>query len=91
VPVKIQATLKSCRVKKNPSDLEQHTGMPLRIDDPFDSIESAHSFLMLLRDSVEEARRELETDLQRASDSSAHAVWTHCASPPTTWKSSNST
>ena len=43
--------------------------MPLRIDDPFDSIESAHSFLMLLRDTVAEARRELETDVRRASNS----------------------
>jgi len=43
--------------------------MPLRIDDPFDSIESAHSFLTLLRETVAEARRELETDVQRASDS----------------------
>jgi len=41
----------------------------VRIDDPFDSIESAHSFLTLLRETVSEARRELETDVQRASDS----------------------
>ncbi len=43
--------------------------MPLRTDDPFDSIESAHSFLTLLRESVAEARRELEMDVQRASKS----------------------
>jgi len=43
--------------------------MPLRKDDPFESIESAHSFLTLLRESVAEARRELQTDVQRASNS----------------------
>lgn len=43
----------------------------LQSDDPFDSIESAHSFLILLRETVSEARRELETDLQRASDPDA--------------------
>ena len=43
--------------------------MLLRNDDPFDSIESAHSFLILLRQTVGETRQELETDVQRASDS----------------------
>jgi hypothetical protein len=43
--------------------------MPLRIDDPFDTVESAHSFLMLLRESVAEAKRELEVDVERASRS----------------------
>jgi hypothetical protein len=43
--------------------------MPSRIDDPFDSIESAHSFLTLLRENVAEAKQELETDVQRASNS----------------------
>lgn len=40
--------------------------MPLRSDEPFDTIESAHSFLTLLRESVAEARGELEMDVQRA-------------------------
>lgn len=39
----------------------------LRSDDPFESIESAHSFLTLLRESVAEARGELQMDVQRAS------------------------
>lgn len=43
--------------------------MQMRTDDPFDSIESAHAFLTLLRESVVEARRELEMDLQRVSNS----------------------
>jgi hypothetical protein len=45
--------------------------MPLRMDDPFESVESAHSFLTLLRQNVAEARRELETDVQTASGSDA--------------------
>ncbi len=43
--------------------------MASRIDDPFDSIESAHSFLTLLRESVAEAKQELKADVQRASNS----------------------
>ena len=44
--------------------------MPLLTDDPFDSIESAHSFLTLLRETVSEAKREIDNDVQRTSDSS---------------------
>jgi len=43
--------------------------MMMRIDDPFDTVESAHSFLMLLRESVSEAKQELHVDVQRASRS----------------------
>src|SRR5215469_3065365 len=45
--------------------------MPLRTDDPFDSIESAHSFLMLLRETVADARQELEMDVHRAPNPDA--------------------
>jgi hypothetical protein len=44
--------------------------MPLLTNDPFDSIESAHSFLTLLRETVSEAKREVDNDVQRTSDSS---------------------
>lgn len=43
--------------------------MPLRIDDPFDTIESAHSFLTLLHQAVAETKRELEMDVERSTDS----------------------
>ena len=45
------------------------SAMMMRIDDPFDTVESAHSFLMLLRESVSEAKQELHVDVQRASRS----------------------
>jgi hypothetical protein len=38
---------------------------------PFDSIESAHDFISLFSDSVAEAKREIETDMQRELKSNA--------------------
>ena len=38
---------------------------------PFDSIESAHDFISLFSDSVAEAKREIETDIQREVTSNA--------------------
>ncbi|MBZ5510927.1 MAG: hypothetical protein LAN70_07125 [Acidobacteriia bacterium] len=38
---------------------------------PFDSIESAHDFISLFSDSVADAKREIESDLQRELTSNA--------------------
>ena len=38
---------------------------------PFDSIESAHGFVSMFSDSVAEAKREIETDIQREVTSNA--------------------
>ncbi|MGD0569415.1 MAG: hypothetical protein ABSA78_13515 [Candidatus Sulfotelmatobacter sp.] len=38
---------------------------------PFDSIESAHEFVALLVETVRDAKRDVEADIQRESDSAA--------------------
>jgi hypothetical protein len=38
---------------------------------PFDSIESAHDFVSLFADSVADAKRDIETDIQRESKANA--------------------
>jgi hypothetical protein len=43
--------------------------MTYRAGSPFDSIESAHEFVALLAESVREARRDVEADVQRESTS----------------------
>ena len=42
--------------------------MKSQAENPFETIESAHHFLTLLSEAVEEARREVESDLQRESE-----------------------
>lgn len=37
------------------------------IDDPFETIESAHNFVSLLAQTISQAKRELEMDVQRES------------------------
>jgi hypothetical protein len=43
--------------------------MSQRIEQPFDSIESAYDFLRILSETVTEAKRDLEGDVQRESSS----------------------
>jgi predicted nuclease of restriction endonuclease-like RecB superfamily len=45
--------------------------MPHTSGSPFDSIESAHDFISLFSDSVTDAKREIETDIQRESKGNA--------------------
>jgi len=45
--------------------------MTFPMHDPFESIESAHDFVSLLCESIAEARRELEIDVENASESGA--------------------
>jgi hypothetical protein len=40
-----------------------------RMDDQFENLESAHEFVALLAETVAEAKRELESDVQRESPS----------------------
>lgn len=42
--------------------------MNSRGDNPFETIESAHHFLTLLSEAAQEAKQEVENDLQRESD-----------------------
>lgn len=42
--------------------------MKSQAENPFETIESAHHFLTLLSEAVEDARREVESDLQRESE-----------------------
>ena len=41
--------------------------MKYETEKPFQSIESAHEFISLLHDSVTEARRDIETDIENAA------------------------
>jgi hypothetical protein len=41
--------------------------MSLRLEDQFETLESAHDFVALLAETVAEAKRELERDVQRES------------------------
>jgi hypothetical protein len=43
--------------------------MAQKAGSPFESIESAHEFVALLSETVREAKREVEADVQRESDS----------------------
>jgi hypothetical protein len=43
--------------------------MAHKAESPFESIESAHEFVALLAETVKEAKREVEADVQRESDS----------------------
>jgi len=43
--------------------------MSYQAGSPFDSIESAHEFIALLSETVREAKREVEADVQRESGS----------------------
>jgi hypothetical protein len=43
--------------------------MPYKSASPFDSIESAHEFLALLAETVREAKRDVEADVQRETSS----------------------
>ena len=43
--------------------------MSYKTGSPFDSIESAHEFVALFAEAVREAKQEVETDIQRESDS----------------------
>jgi len=43
--------------------------MTYKAGSPFDSIESAHEFVALLAETVREAKRDVEADIQREADS----------------------
>jgi hypothetical protein len=45
--------------------------MSFKSGSPFDSIESAHEFVALLAETVCDAKRDVEADIQRESDSGA--------------------
>ena len=45
--------------------------MSYKPETPFDSIEGAHQYIDLLLEAIEEAQREVETDLQEAGRSQA--------------------
>jgi hypothetical protein len=45
--------------------------MSFKSGSPFDSIESAHEFVALLAETVRDAKRDVEADIQRESDSGA--------------------